>query len=63
MDTNLVALRGVLIRHCSASIELAQKTPCEYFEGRVAAFQTAICELDVILLNEYRNNQKGDESE
>lgn len=62
MDRNLLELRGLLIRHCSACSELAQKMHSEYYEGRAAAFQTAVCELDDILLNEYRNKQKGGES-
>lgn len=66
MDRNLVELREVLIRHCSACSELAKTMPCEYQceynDGRVAAFLTAICELDDILLNEYRNKQKGGDS-
>lgn len=62
MDRNLVELREVLIRHCAACSELAQKMHSEYYEGRAAAFQTAVCELDDILLNEYRNKQKGGES-
>lgn len=62
MDRNLVELRGMLIRHCAVCSELAQKTHSEYHEGRAAAFLTAICELDDILLNEYRNKQKGGDS-
>lgn len=62
MDKNFIELRGVLIRHCAACSELAQKMHSEYYEGRAAAFQTAICELDDILLREYRKKPEGDEA-
>lgn len=63
MDRNLIDLRRVLLRHWSGYIKLSQELNSEYCEGQVAAFQTAIGELDKILLSEYRSISKGDESE
>lgn len=60
MDRNLIELRGVLIERCAACSELAQKMHSEYYQGRAAAFQTAIIELDDILVKCMKGGEKND---